>query len=97
VLAVLVGPIGLCFALYIAVAEKMASARRHAIGVAGVSILSIAVSMLIYTMLIAPGASASKVADDLKYLLNAVRDPSRAQPVPPQRQVGAWLQAGGVR
>jgi hypothetical protein len=55
VLAVLLGPLGLCFALYVATVESTARIRRHAIGIAGVSAISIAVSVLIYTSVILPG------------------------------------------
>ena len=71
VLAVLLAPVGLCYAIYMAVAEKMAPVRRHAIGVAAVSILSIVVSVLVYTMVIAPSADASRVTGDLKSLLDS--------------------------
>jgi hypothetical protein len=69
VLAVMISIVGLCFALYIAVAEKTASIRRHAIGVAGVSILSMGVTALIVSVVLSASGDG-RVAGDLTSLLS---------------------------
>jgi hypothetical protein len=69
--AVLVWPVGLCLALYIAVAERTVSIRRHAIGVAGVSLLAAAVSLTVYFAVIAPAASNANVTSDLRSILDS--------------------------
>lgn len=70
VLAVLIWPIGLVWAIYIAVAERMAPVRRHAIGVGAVSLITAAVSIFIVTTVIAPASNDRNVVADLKSLLD---------------------------
>jgi hypothetical protein len=68
--AVLVWPVGLCYALYIAVAQRTASIRRHAIGVAGVAAL-IAAVCITAVVLITSAQQNTNVANDLRSILDS--------------------------
>lgn len=70
VLAVLIWPVGLVWAIYLAVAEKAAPVRRHAIGVAAVSLLTAAACIFIAVTVTGPANNASRVEGDLKSLLD---------------------------